>query len=59
MDSDGLLVSARKVNSGEGIAPTDIVELKLGVILQSEEATTQTMPNPIDRASPAHLPSGV
>jgi hypothetical protein len=59
MDSDGLLVSARKVNPGEGVTPADIVELKVGVILQSEEATAQTKPNPIGKASLAHLPSGV
>jgi hypothetical protein len=46
MDSDGLLVSARKVNPGEGAAPADVVKLKLGVILQSEEATAQTSKRP-------------
>lgn len=59
MDSDGLLVAPRKVKDGEGAAPKDQVELLVGVIIQSEDATSQTKPNPIGKAAIAHVPNGV
>lgn len=59
MDSDGLLIAARPVAEGEGGAPAEPVELLVGVIVQSEEATSQTKPNPLGKASLAHIPNGI
>jgi len=59
MDSDGLLIAARPVKSGEGGSPSATVELLIGVVLQSEEATSQTKPNPLGKASLAHIANGV
>ncbi|MCC6867662.1 MAG: hypothetical protein IT522_02460 [Burkholderiales bacterium] len=59
MDSDGILLSERKVHSGEGGDPAAEVSLLLGVILQSEESTSQTKPNPVGKASLAHVPNGI
>lgn len=59
MDSDGLLVADRKVHPGEGAAPSAEVNLLLGVVLQSEDATAQGKPNPIGKAALAHIPNGI
>jgi hypothetical protein len=59
MDSDGLLVAPRVVRDGEGGAPTKQVELLVGVVVQSEDATSQTKPNPLGKAALAHVPNGV
>src|SRR4051794_25154992 len=59
MDSDGLLVAPRPVSSGEGGPPGDTVELLVGVIIQSEEATSQPKPNPLGKASLPHIPNGI
>lgn len=59
MDADGLLVAERTVKDGEGGAPSDPVKLLIGVVVQSEEATSQTKPNPLGKASLGHIPNGV
>jgi hypothetical protein len=59
MDSDGLLVGKRKVKAGEGVAPTDDIELLIGVVIQSEDATSQTKPNPLGKAAIAHVSNGI
>lgn len=59
MDSDGTLVAARPVADGEGGSPDEPVELLVGVVVQSEDATSQTKPNPLGKASLAHIPNGV
>jgi hypothetical protein len=59
MDSDGLLVAPRRVVSGEGGSPAAPVELLVGVIIQAEDATSQTKPNPLGKASLAHIPNGI
>lgn len=61
MDSDGTLLSTRPVHSieGEGASPSVESRLLLGVILQSEDATSLTKPNPLGKASLHHVPNGV
>lgn len=59
MDSDGLLVARRTVHSGEGAAPARASTILLGVVVQSEDATSQTKPNPLGKASLGHLHHGV
>ncbi|WP_152033952.1 hypothetical protein [Paracidovorax avenae] len=61
MDSDGTLLSERPVHpkDGEGIAPEENTRLLLGVIIQSEDSTSQTKPNPLGKASLSHVPNGV
>lgn len=59
MDSDGLLVGERKVHDGEGRPPEKEVSLWLGIVVQSEDATSQTKPNPLGKASLSHVPYGV
>lgn len=59
MDSDGMLVARRQVIKGEGASPPNEVELLVGVILQSEDSTSQTKPNPLGKAALNHIPNGV
>jgi hypothetical protein len=59
MDSDGLLVSYRKVHAGEGGAPVTDVRLLLGVVVQSEDSTSQTKPNPLGKAALPSVPNGI
>ena len=61
MDSDGTLLSERPVHpkDGEGSAPQASTRLLLGVIIQSEDSTSQTKPNPLGKASLSHVPNGV
>lgn len=61
MDSDGTLLSERPVRpkDGEGIAPQEDTRLLLGVIIQSEDSTSLTKPNPLGKASLTHVPNGV
>jgi len=61
MDSDGLLVAERAVGEGvdAGAAPPQAVKLLVGVVIQSEDATSQTKPNPLGKAALAHVPNGV
>jgi len=51
MDSDGVLVGQRKVKNGEGANPTEEIGLLVGVVIQSEDATSQTKPNPLGKAA--------
>src|SRR5690554_5485387 len=61
MDSDGTLLSERPVRAklGEGSAPPAETRLLLGVIVQSEDSTSQTKPNPLGKAALPHVPNGV
>jgi hypothetical protein len=59
MDSDGLLVTRRAVHDGEGRCPSVPVTLLMGVVVQSEDTTSQTKPNPMGKASLSHVPNGV
>jgi hypothetical protein len=57
-DSDGTLISSRPVHSGEGAASGD-VRLLLGAVIQSEDSTSQTKPNPLGKAALPHVPNGI
>jgi hypothetical protein len=59
MDSDGTLVAPRKVKTGEGTDPVQEVELLIGVVIQSEDASSQTKPNPFGKAAIGHVRNGV
>jgi hypothetical protein len=59
MDCDGLLVGERQVKQGEGADTTRPVTLRFGVVIQSEDATSQSKPNPLGKASLSHIPNGV
>ena len=59
MDSDGLLVAPRTVKAGEGAPPLKNVEILVGVVVQSEDATSQTKPNPFGKAAIGHVGNGV
>jgi hypothetical protein len=59
MDSDGMLVAPRKVKNREGANPTSEIELLIGVVIQSEDATSQTKPNPIGKAAIGHVVNGI
>lgn len=60
MDSDGLLVKRRRVHSGsEGAPPRSAVSLTLGVVIQSEDSTSQTKPNPFGKAAIGHVSNGI
>jgi hypothetical protein len=59
MDSDGILLGSRKIHNGEGGALDAEPELLVGVIIQSEDSTSQTKPNPLGKASLSHIPNGV
>ena len=59
MDSDGLLVAARTIQNGEGGEPERPGELLLGVVMQSEDSTSQTKPNPFGKAALTHVPNGI
>jgi hypothetical protein len=59
MDSDGLLVAPRKVKTGEGTDPLNEVEILIGVVVQSEDTTSQTKPNPFGKAAITHVRNGV
>jgi hypothetical protein len=59
MDSDGLLVSRRPIHAGEGAADSSATFLLVGAVIQSEDATSQTKPNPLGKASLGHIPNGI
>lgn len=59
MDSDGTLVSFRKVHKGDGSAPEKDTYLTLGVVFQSEDATSQVKANPFGKAALTHIPDGI
>jgi len=59
MDCDGLLVTRRLVHDGEGGSPLDEVSLLMGVVIQCEDTTSQSKPNPFGKASLPHVPNGV
>ena len=59
MDSDGLLVTKRAIHEGEGATSDNGTTLLLGVVIQSEDSTSQTKPNPLGKAAVGHLPFGV
>lgn len=58
MDSDGLLVKDRCVHEGDA-EPPQPVSLRIGVVIQSEFATSNTKPNPFGKALIGGLPLGV
>lgn len=55
MESDGLLVRSRNVLGGR----QDEDSIRIGVVIQSEYATSQTKPNPFGKALIEVLPLGV
>jgi hypothetical protein len=59
MDCDGLLVGPRRVKDGEGAKPAEDVNLTVGVVVQSEDSTSQTKPNPFGKAAICHTPNGI
>jgi len=59
MDSDGLLVGRRRVKDGEGAKPTEEVNLFIGVVIQSEDSTSQTKPNPFGKAAIGTIRDGI
>lgn len=59
MDSDGLLVSPRRVADDEGRSPAMPVDMFMGVVVQGEDATSQGKPNPVGKAALSHVPNGI
>lgn len=59
MDSDGLLVGRRRVKDGEGAKPAKEVNLFIGVVIQSEDSTSQTKPNPFGKAAIGTIRDGI
>lgn len=59
MDSDGLLIRKRTVSDGEGASPANTVELRIGVVIQSEDTTSQTKPNPFGKAAIGTVRNGI
>lgn len=63
MDSDGLLLAKREaVGGAPGSCPLkgcDVPQLLLGVVVQVEEATGATKPNPYGKASVVDAPLGL
>lgn len=61
MDSDGILIAERGVDgeAGNGAAPSHGVSLLIGVVIQSEDSTSQTKANPLGKAALSHIPYGV
>lgn len=55
MDSDGLMIATRTVK-GKGIKDAKI---RVGVVIQCEEATAQTKANPIGKAAISQIATGV
>jgi hypothetical protein len=59
MDSDGLLVSRRPVRAASGRAAENQVHLLIGVILQSEDSTSMSKPNPFRKTAIGNVRNGV
>ena len=63
MDTDGLLVCERQVTGGTttGVPPKYVLTPSplLAVVLQTEEATGKTKPNPYGKASVVNVPLGL
>jgi len=59
LDSDGILLTERTVHNAEGAVISPETEILIGVILQSEDATSQTKPNPIGKAAISHIQNGI
>jgi len=59
MESDGTLLIWRGIRGGEGRTPLDDVGLLVGVVLQSEESTSQAKADPMGKASIASVSTGV
>jgi hypothetical protein len=59
MDSDGLLVSRRPVRAVSARAPENQVRLLISIILQSEDSTSISKPNPLGKAAIASVRNGV
>lgn len=59
LDSDGTLLATRRVHDGEGVSPKDTVNLLMGAIIQSEDATSLTKPNPLGKAALLHVANGI
>jgi hypothetical protein len=61
MDSDGLLVGRRSVkeDGDAGATPAIGVYLRIGVVIQSEESTSQTKPNPFGKAAIGTIRNGI
>ena len=57
MDSDGLLVTTKKVQWGA--KDEDVSELRIGVVIQSESSTSLTKPNAFGKALVGKLPLGI
>lgn len=60
MDTDGLLVTERPVNAVfDGETPSNLVSLRIGVAIQSEDKTALTKPNPFGKAAVGSAPLGI
>jgi|SRR5208282_2359800 len=59
MESDGLLVRERQVKGGEGANPANKVSLRIGVVIQSEDTTSQGKPNPFGKAAIGTIRNGI
>lgn len=59
MVSDGVLLAHRPVHNDEGAKTSSKTELLVGVVLQSEDATSQTKSNPLGKAAIAHIRYGI
>lgn len=59
MDSDGVLLAERPIKPGEGAQHTQAGKILVGVIIQSEDATSQTKPNPLGKAALPHVENGI
>ena len=59
MVADGLLVGRRKVREGEGANPMEEVEILIGIVIQSEDSTSQGKPDPIGKAAIGHIANGI
>ncbi|WP_139350692.1 hypothetical protein [Rhodanobacter sp. C01] len=59
MESDGTLVAWRPVNGGDGRQPTQTTHLMFGVVIQSEDATSQVKANPLGKAFLTKISTGI
>ena len=59
MESDGTLVAWRPVKGGDGKEPAMTTNLMFGVVIQSEDATSQVKANPLGKAFLTTIWTGV
>ncbi|MBB5877627.1 hypothetical protein [Xanthomonas sp. 3498] len=59
MESDGTLVAWRTVSGGDGRQPVEATHLTFGVVIQSEDATSQVKANPLGKAFLTKISTGI